>query len=45
VDLDEASRTELGLPYELLRGPQGQLFYGDLEPQIELPQAAPYRWR
>jgi diketogulonate reductase-like aldo/keto reductase len=43
--LDEASRIELGFPYELLRGPQGQMVYGDLEPQIELPGAAPIRWR
>lgn len=45
VRLDEVSRIELGFPYELLRGPQGQLVYGDLEPQIELPSAAPIRWR
>jgi len=43
--LEEASRIELGFPYELLRGPQGQMVYGDLEPQIELPVAAPYRWQ
>ena len=43
--LDQVSRIELGFPYELLRGPQGQLVYGDLEPQIELPAAAPYRWQ
>ncbi len=43
--LDEATRIELGFPYELLRGPQGQMLYGDLEPQIELPAAAPYRWQ
>jgi aryl-alcohol dehydrogenase-like predicted oxidoreductase len=43
--LDEVSRIELGFPYELLRGPQGQMVYGDLEPQIDLPAAAPYRWR
>jgi aryl-alcohol dehydrogenase-like predicted oxidoreductase len=43
--LDKASRIELGFPYELLRGPQGQMVYGDLEPQIELPGAAPIRWR
>jgi aryl-alcohol dehydrogenase-like predicted oxidoreductase len=42
--LDEVSRIEYGFPYELLRGPQGQLVYGDLEPQIDLPAAAPYRW-
>jgi aryl-alcohol dehydrogenase-like predicted oxidoreductase len=43
--LDEVSRIDLGFPYELLRGPQGQRLYGDLEPQIDLPPAAPLRWR
>src|SRR4029450_2148090 len=43
--LNEVSRIELGFPYELLRGPQGQMVYGDLEPQIDLPSTAPYRWR
>jgi hypothetical protein len=43
--LDEVSRIELGFPYELLRGPQGQMVYGDLEPQIDLPSTAAYRWR
>jgi aryl-alcohol dehydrogenase-like predicted oxidoreductase len=43
--LDEVSRIELGFPYELLRGPQGQMVYGDLEPRIDLPSTAPYRWR
>jgi aryl-alcohol dehydrogenase-like predicted oxidoreductase len=42
--LDQASRIELGFPYNLLSGPAGQLVYGDLEPRIELPQSAPYRW-
>jgi aryl-alcohol dehydrogenase-like predicted oxidoreductase len=42
--LDEATRIEFGFPYELLRGPQGQMVYGDLEPRIELPAAAPCRW-
>ena len=42
--LDEATRIELGFPYELLRGPQGQMVYGDLEPRIDLPAAAPCRW-
>jgi diketogulonate reductase-like aldo/keto reductase len=42
--LGDASRIELGFPYELLTGPQGQLVYGDLEPQIELPPTAPIRW-
>jgi hypothetical protein len=44
AELDEVSRIELGFPYELLRGPQGRLVYGDLEPRIELPAAAPIRW-
>jgi aryl-alcohol dehydrogenase-like predicted oxidoreductase len=43
--LDEASRIELGFPYNLLCGPAGQLVYGDLEPRIELPRTAPYRWQ
>ena len=42
--LDQVSRIELGFPYELLRGPQGQMVYGDLEPRIDLPSAAPIRW-
>jgi aryl-alcohol dehydrogenase-like predicted oxidoreductase len=42
--LDEASRIQFGFPYNLLRGPEGQMVYGDLEPQIDLPGAAPYRW-
>jgi aryl-alcohol dehydrogenase-like predicted oxidoreductase len=42
--LDEVSRIQLGFPYDLLMGPQGQLVYGDLEPQIDLPPTAPYRW-
>ena len=42
--LGDASRIELGFPYELLTGPEGQLVYGDLEPQIELPPMAPIRW-
>jgi len=42
--LRDASRIELGFPYELLTGPLGQLVYGDLEPQIELPPMAPIRW-
>jgi diketogulonate reductase-like aldo/keto reductase len=42
--LRDVSRIELGFPYELLTGPQGQLVYGDLEPQIELPPMAPIRW-
>jgi aryl-alcohol dehydrogenase-like predicted oxidoreductase len=43
--LDEVSRIELGFPYELLGGPGGQMVYGDLEPQIDLPSTAPYRRR
>jgi aryl-alcohol dehydrogenase-like predicted oxidoreductase len=44
--LDEASRVELGFPYNLLCAPvEGQMVYGDLEPRIELPPTAPYRWR
>jgi aryl-alcohol dehydrogenase-like predicted oxidoreductase len=44
--LDEVSRIELGFPYNLLRAPvEGQMVYGDLEPQIDLPAAAPYRWQ
>jgi aryl-alcohol dehydrogenase-like predicted oxidoreductase len=43
--LDEVSRIELGFPYELLTGPQGQMLYGDLEPQVDLPSTAPYRWQ
>jgi aryl-alcohol dehydrogenase-like predicted oxidoreductase len=42
--LDQASRIEPGFPYNLLSGPAGQLVYGDLEPRIELPRTAPYRW-
>jgi aryl-alcohol dehydrogenase-like predicted oxidoreductase len=42
--LDRVSRIELGFPYDLLGGPQGQLVYGDLEPQIDLPPTAPIRW-
>ena len=43
--LEKVSEIEFGFPYNLLMGPQGQMVYGDLEPQIELPGAAPYRWR
>jgi aryl-alcohol dehydrogenase-like predicted oxidoreductase len=43
--LDEVSRIEYGFPYELLGGPQGQMVYGDLEAQIDLPAAAPLRWQ
>jgi hypothetical protein len=42
--LDEASAIDLGFPHELLRAPvEGQMVYGDLEPQIELPRTTPYR--
>jgi aryl-alcohol dehydrogenase-like predicted oxidoreductase len=43
--LDEVSRIELGFPYMLLCGPEGQMVYGDLEPNIELSRTAPYRWQ
>lgn len=43
--LHEASRIEFGFPYGLLLGPEGQMIYGDLEPRIDLPRAAPCRWR
>jgi aryl-alcohol dehydrogenase-like predicted oxidoreductase len=43
--LDKASRIEFGFPYNLLSGPEGQMVYGDLEPKIDLPAAAPYRWQ
>ena len=43
--LDQANRIEVGFPYELLGGPQGQMVYGDLEPRIDLPPAAPIHWR
>ncbi|HET6835357.1 MAG TPA: aldo/keto reductase [Acidimicrobiales bacterium] len=43
--LDKASKVEFGFPYNLLRDPVlGQMVYGDLEPQIDLPPSAPYRW-
>ena len=43
--LDEASRIDLGFPFDLLSGPQGQMVYGDLEPRIDLPPRTPYRRR
>jgi len=43
--LGEASRVEMGFPYSLLQSPLGQMVYGDLEPNIELPASAPYRRR
>lgn len=43
--LDKASQIELGFPYNLLGDEVlGQMVYGDLEPQIDLPSTAPYRW-
>jgi aryl-alcohol dehydrogenase-like predicted oxidoreductase len=42
--LDKASEIDLGFPYNLLCSPQGQMVYGDVEPQIVLPRTAPYRW-
>ncbi|MFW6205501.1 MAG: aldo/keto reductase, partial [Actinomycetota bacterium] len=42
--LDETSRIEPGVPYNLLAGPAGQLVYGDLEDRIDLPRTAPRRW-
>lgn len=44
--LEDASAIELGFPYNLLRAPvEGQMVYGDLEPHIDLPPTAPYRWQ
>ena len=42
--LEEVSRIDYGFPYDLLRGPQGQMVYGDREAQIDLPPDAPRRW-
>jgi aryl-alcohol dehydrogenase-like predicted oxidoreductase len=43
--LDKASHVDLGFPYTLLCDRVlGQMVYGDLEPKIELPSSAPYRW-
>jgi aryl-alcohol dehydrogenase-like predicted oxidoreductase len=43
--LDKVSQLELGFPYNLLCDRVlGQMVYGDLEPQIDLPSSAPYRW-
>lgn len=45
ASLDEVSRIDLGFPYNLLRAPvEGQMVYGDLEPQIDLPPTVPFRW-
>jgi aryl-alcohol dehydrogenase-like predicted oxidoreductase len=41
--LDELSRIEKGFPYSLLSSPQGQMIYGDLEPNLDLPNTVPYR--
>jgi aryl-alcohol dehydrogenase-like predicted oxidoreductase len=43
--LNKASEIELGFPHDFLRQPSGQMVYGDLEPQIDLPPSAPYRRR
>jgi aryl-alcohol dehydrogenase-like predicted oxidoreductase len=43
--LDQASRIEYGFPNDFLRQPGGQLIYGDLEDQIDLPAESPRRWR
>jgi len=42
--LNKVSEIEFGFPYDLLSGPRGQMVYGDLEPKIDLPRTAPYRW-
>ncbi len=43
--LDKVSQVERGFPYSLLCDPVlGQMVYGDLEPQIDLPSSVPYRW-
>jgi hypothetical protein len=39
-----AEAIDYGFPYDLLGSPQGQLVSGDLEPQLDLPAAAPLRW-
>jgi aryl-alcohol dehydrogenase-like predicted oxidoreductase len=41
--LDEVSRIDLGFPFSLLASPQGQMVYGDLEPELDLPAGVPYR--
>jgi aryl-alcohol dehydrogenase-like predicted oxidoreductase len=43
--LDQVSRIDYGFPVDFLREPSGQMVYGDLEPLIDLPRSAPYRWR
>jgi aryl-alcohol dehydrogenase-like predicted oxidoreductase len=42
--LDKLSEIDVGVPYNLLSGPEGQMVYGDLEARIELPAIAPRRW-
>jgi aryl-alcohol dehydrogenase-like predicted oxidoreductase len=42
--LSEVSGIDYGFPYDLLGSAQGQLVYGDREPQIDLPAVAPLRW-
>lgn len=42
--LTEASRIDVGVPNNLLCSPQGQMVYGDLEPNIDLSPSVPYRW-
>ena len=44
VALAEVSGIDYGFPYDLLGSPQGQLVYGDREPQIDLPAVVPLRW-
>lgn len=41
--LDAVSAIEPAVPYNLLCSAQGGMVYGDLEPQIDLPDVAPYR--
>jgi aryl-alcohol dehydrogenase-like predicted oxidoreductase len=42
--LADVSAIDHGFPYDLLASPQGQLVYGDREPEIDLPDVAPLRW-
>jgi hypothetical protein len=42
--LDAVSKIEFGFPYHVLRGPEGHMVCGDLEPQSDLPRVTPYRW-
>jgi Aldo/keto reductase family len=41
--LNRVSAIEPGVPNNLLGSPQGQLVYGDLEVDIDLPDSTPYR--